>query len=104
MDPSQARAIALQHLTTMSASDAPLALIDDAHVADVGWGLVYAWNTARWFETRDPADAAGPGAGPIVVIKATGEVFHLGSTPAIDEQLADYARRHGLASPPPLGW
>jgi len=45
-----------------------------------------------------------PGDGPVVVVKETGETFHLGSTPAFDLQLAEYAKDRGLPPPPPLGW
>jgi hypothetical protein len=38
------------------------------------------------------------------VVKETGETFHLGSTPAFDLQLAEYAKDRGLPPPPPLGW
>jgi hypothetical protein len=104
MELAEARRAAQAELDRISSPIAPLRLVDDADVADVGWGWVYAWNTARWFETRDPADLAGPGAGPVVVVKDSGATFHLASSPSFDEQLADYARAHGLAEPAPLGW
>lgn len=104
MELAEARAAAEAELATMSSPEHPLRLVEDADVADVGWGWVYAWNTARWFETRDPADLAGPGAGPVVVVKGSGEAFHLSSSPAFDLQLADYAAGRGLPAPTPLGW
>ena len=104
MELAEARRAAQAELDRISSPIAPLRLVDDADVADVGWGWVWAWNTARWFETRDPADAAGPGAGPVVVVKRTGEAFHLASSPSLDEQLAGYATVHGLPEPDRLGW
>jgi hypothetical protein len=104
MELAEAREAAQAELDTFSSSDNPLQLVDDADVADVGWAWVYAWSTARWFQTHDPADAPGPGMGPVVVLKDTGETFHLGSAPSFDEQLAEYAREHGLPAPAPLGW
>ena len=104
MELAEARGAAQAELDRISSPTVPLRLVDDSDVADVGWGWVYAWNTARWFETRDPADSAGPGAGPVVVVKDSGEAFHLGSTPSYDEQLADYAAARGLPAPAPLGW
>lgn len=104
MELAEARRAAQAELDSMASPDVPLRLVDDADVADVGWGWVYDWNTARWFDTRDPADLAGPGAGPVVVVKDSGETFHLVSSPSLDEQLADYAKAHGLPEPLPLGW
>ena len=100
----QARTAAQAELDTISSETNPLRLVDDADVADVGWGWVWAWNTARWFETGDPADVAPPGDGPIVVVKETGEAFHLWSSPSFDEQLRQYAEARGLPAPAPLGW
>lgn len=104
MELAEAREAAQAELDSMSSESNPLRLVDDADVADVGWGWVYAWNTARWFSTRDPADLAGPGAGPVVVVKDSGQTFHLGSSPSFDEQLGGYAAAHGLPEPVPLGW
>ena len=104
MELAEAREAAQAELDSFSSTENPLQLVDDADVADIGWGWVYAWNTARWFQTRDPADLAGPGAGPVVVVKDSEATFHLGSTPSFDQQLADYAAAHGLDAPVPLGW
>ncbi len=104
MELAEARAAAEAELESFSSPEFPLRLVDDADVADIGWGWVWAWNTARWFETRDPADLAGPGAGPVVVVKDSGAAFHLGSAPSFDRQLAEYAQEHGLGTPAPLGW
>jgi len=104
MELADARAAAQAELDSFSSPGNPLRLVDDADVDDVGWGWVWAWSTARWFETRDPADAPPPGDGPVVVVKDTGETFHLGSTPAFDLQLADYAKERGLPAPARLGW
>jgi hypothetical protein len=104
MELAEARGAAQAELDRFSTEDNPLQLVDDADVADIGWGWVYAWSTRRWFETRDPADAPPPGIGPVVVLKDTGDTFHLGSTPSFDAQLAQYARDTGLPAPAPLGW
>ncbi len=104
MELAEARRAAQAELDTFSSAEHPLRLVEDRYVADIGWAWVYDWNTARYYETRDPADAAGPGAGPVVVVKESGQTFHLGSTPSFDEQLADYAAAHGLPAPGPLGW
>lgn len=104
MELAEARGNAQAELDGMSSAANPLQLVEDADVADVGWGWVWAWNTARWFATRDPADLAGPGAGPIVVLKGSGETLHLASTPSYDRQLAAIARERGLGEPVPLGW
>ena len=62
------------------------------------------FSTARWFATQDPADAPPPGNGPMVVVKESGETFHLGSTPSFDMQLAEYAKRARPPGAGPLGW
>lgn len=104
MELAEARRAAQAELDTFSSPEHPLQLVEDRYVADIGWAWVYDWNTARYYQTRDPADGAGPGAGPVVVVKESGQTFHLGSTPSFDEQLADYAAAHGLPAPSPLGW
>lgn len=104
MDLDVARRLAQATLERLLGSEQPLQLVDDGFVADVGWGFVFAWNSQRWFETRDPADAIGPSAGPIVIIKDTYEAVVLGSAPSIDQQLRDYAMRRNLPKPPMLGW
>src|SRR3954462_8513881 len=104
MELAEARAAAQAELDSFSSPENPLRLVDDADVADVGWGWVWAWSTARWFETRDPAAAPPPGAGTVAEVNATGETFHLGSTPAFDLQLAEAANDLGREPPPPLGW
>jgi hypothetical protein len=104
MELAEARAAAEAELESFSSPANPLRLVDDADVADVGWGWVWAWSTARWFETRDPADAPPPGAGPVVVVKDSGETFHLDSTPSFDLQLEEYARSRDLPTPAALGW
>jgi Immunity protein 35 len=104
MDLAEARGAAQAKLDAFSTADNPLQLVGDDAVADVGWGWVFAYSTRRWFETRDDADAPPPGIGPIVVVKDSGETFTLGSTPSFDMQLAEYADRHDLPAPTPLGW
>ncbi|HEV7653418.1 MAG TPA: YrhB domain-containing protein [Mycobacteriales bacterium] len=104
MELAEARRAAQSELETFSAPDNPLQLVEDGDVADIGWAWVYAFSTARWFVTRDPADAPPPGAGPIVVLKDSGATFHLASTPSFDQQLASYARAHDLPTPATLGW
>ncbi len=104
MDRTDARTAAQAELDRMSSAEHPLQLVDEQYVADVGWAWVYDWNTARYYETDDIADAIGPGAGPIVVVKGSGETFALGSTPSYDEQLADYAKTHDHGETAPLGW
>lgn len=100
----EARELAAATLATISSPATPLQLADDEAVADIGWGFVFPWNNARWFVTRKIGDAAPPGAGPLVVDKATRDVFWLDSATSIDEQLAAYAREHGLPACPTLGW
>jgi hypothetical protein len=104
MDLVEARGVAEAELETFSTADNPLQLVDDDAVADIGWGWVFAFSTKRWFETQDPADAPPPGIGPIVVRKDSGEAFSLGSTPSFDMQLDEYANKHDLPTPTPLGW
>ena len=104
MERTRARTAAQAELDHLSSSDNPLQLVDDDDVVDIGWAWVYAWNTVRWFRTHDPADQAGPGAGPIVVVKGSEAAFALASAPSFDLQLREYAAEHGLAAPTQLGW
>lgn len=104
MDPNFARRLAAKALADMATPSTPLQLVDTDEVVDIGWAFVFAWNTRRWFETRDPGDAMGPSAGPIVVVKTSPSAFALASAPSFDEQLAHYAETRGLPPPRPLGW
>lgn len=104
MELDRARAAAAAELARWSSPADPVRLADEVAPIDVGWAWVFLWNTERWFRSRDPADAAGPGMGPIVVLKASGAAFPLGSSPSFDQQLLDYAAEHGLERPRPLGF
>ena len=42
--------------------------------------------------------------GLVDVVENSGATFHLGSAPSFDQQLADYAARHGLGAPTSLAW
>ena len=104
MDLNFAQRLAATALASIASPSTPLRLVETNEVADVGWAFVFAWNTRRWFETRDPNDAMGPSSGPIVVVKAPASAFVLASAPSFDAQLAHYAQAHGLPAPKPLGW
>lgn len=95
MELTEARARAATYLEGVEPPGEPLRLATgDEHVADIGWAWVFAWSTVSWFETghgRPPA-----GGGPIVVVKAAGDTWMLGSATSYDEQLAGYATEHGL--------
>ncbi|MBB3890560.1 hypothetical protein GGQ61_001277 [Phenylobacterium haematophilum] len=104
MDVQTARRLAESELAKIATPSVPLQLVDADHVVDVGWAFVFAWNSQRWFETRDRNDAVGPSAGPIVVVKTPPLAFTLASAPSVDEQLARYAVANSLPSPPPLFW
>lgn len=104
MTEAAARILAQVALNAADSDAVPLRLAETCAVADVGWGFVYPWNTARWFDTRADADAIGPGLGPLVVTKERQEAFFLLSAPSVDEQLASYALACGLPAPPELGW
>lgn len=104
MDLPEARALAEKCLSDTATDEQPLQLVDDSLVADLGWAFVLAWNTARYFDTRRAKDAAGPGPGPIVVVKSTRTAFFLSSTPSFDDQLSRYADTMGFPPPPALGW
>jgi hypothetical protein len=61
---------------------------------DMGPAYVCYFNTKRYLETHDPADALGPGPGPIGVPKDGSEAWGLGSTPSFADQVA---ARYGTA-------
>lgn len=99
MDIAEARALASEQLATLSkllAPGRPLALFGDEGVVDHGWCFEFPWNTARYVETRNLADILGPGDGPIVVVKSTGDVWVMSSMPDPDIQLATYAAENGI--------
>lgn len=94
MNELQARQVAEQYLATFSNMERPLAL--DPEPEDEGWCFVFEWNTARFYQTEDIADAMGPGSGPIVVVKSTGDRWMLSSTPPFKIQLEEYANKNGI--------
>ncbi|APA97233.1 YrhB domain-containing protein [Nocardia seriolae] len=94
MDEPQARALAAQYLEHFSSEDRPLSLYPTSK--DYGWCLTFGWNTQRYLETRNLTDSMGPGTGPIVVVKSTGDVWMLSSAPSFAQQLEQYAQDHGI--------
>ena len=74
----------------------PVELFPDEATEDRGWCYLFYYNTKRYLETLDPDDGLVPGTGPVVVVKASGDVWMLGST-GWGEDLAAYAGRHGIA-------
>lgn len=89
MDAILAREIADSYLSNYSNSDRPLSLYPDPD--DENWCFVFEWNTTRYYETHDISDSIGPGSGPIVVVKSTGNVWMMSSAPGFDIQLTEYA-------------
>ncbi|WP_442791103.1 YrhB domain-containing protein [Nocardia sp. NBC_01327] len=98
MDEPTARALASQYLESLSSRSRPLALYST--VEDHGWCYLFGWNTLRYIETGDIADAIGPGTGPIVVVKPTADAWMLSSAPTFDLQLARYSEEHGITPVP----
>ncbi|MFD9946768.1 YrhB domain-containing protein [Nonomuraea sp. NPDC059023] len=96
MDIEQAKALAEQCLARFSTAEEPLAFYGDETIDDLGWCFVFPWNTARFVETRDFAHVRGPGYGPIVVVKGSGDTWMMNGLPE-DQQLAAYAKEHGLS-------
>ncbi|GAB0102576.1 hypothetical protein JMUB6875_15440 [Nocardia sp. JMUB6875] len=97
MDEPQARALAADYLDRFSSEERPLSLYPTSK--DYGWCLTFGWNTQRYLETRNMSDSMGPGTGPIVVVKSTGDVWMLSSAPSFDTQLAKYAAEHDIELP-----
>ncbi|NRQ40223.1 hypothetical protein HII36_51640 [Nonomuraea sp. NN258] len=100
MDFHQAKALAERHLARFSTAEDPLALYEseDESADDRGWCFVFAWNTVRYLRSRDLSDVHGPGYGPIVVVKASGDTWMLGGYAPEDEQLTAYAKEHATAT------
>lgn len=81
----------------------PLRLAPEDEAIDIGWAWVLPWSTERWFFTEDPRAAPPPGYGPIVIVKQSSDSWFLATGPSYDEQLAQYARNHGLEHTKTLG-
>ena len=96
MDEPTARELAARYLESFSGQRRTLALYST--VEDHGWCYTFGWNTLRYIETGDIEDAIGPGTGPIVVVKPTGDVWMLSSAPSFDLQLARYSEEHGITA------
>ena len=56
---------------------------------DLGPAYVVRFNKRKYFETMDPADALGPGLGPIGVPKDGSEAWMLSSGIPFAQQVAD---------------
>ena len=54
-----------------------------------GWG--FNWNVDEYLRTRDIRYALA-GMGPLIVLKATGELFALGTATPFEQQCADFER------------
>jgi hypothetical protein len=93
---AQARELAERYLSQFSSAKTPLALFGDETAEDHDWCYVFPWNTARYVESLNLADSMGPGSGPIVVVRQTGDTWMMGSALPPDEQLAVYAVEHGI--------
>ncbi|WP_157391864.1 YrhB domain-containing protein [Nocardia terrae] len=94
MDEPQARALAANYLEGFSSAERPLSLYPSSK--DYSRCFTFGWNTQRYLETRNMSDSMGPGTGPIVVVKGSGDVWMLSSTPSFDTQLATYAAEHDI--------
>jgi hypothetical protein len=95
MDIEQARSLAEQYMAKLFGSDHRMMVYENEFVTDRGWCFLFPWNTARYAETHDISDALGPGFGPIVVVKQSGDVWMMNSLPE-EDQLAEYAAEHGI--------
>lgn len=96
MDLKQAWDLAERYLARLSSEEQPLAFYGEEFVDDEGWCFVFPWNTVRYIETRDIAHVHGPGYGPIVVVKETGDTWMLSGHAPEEDQLAEYAAEHGI--------
>ncbi|WP_405498350.1 YrhB domain-containing protein [Nocardia sp. NBC_00511] len=94
MDEPAARSLAARHLEGISSPERLLMLFPSSK--DLGWCFTFGWNTQRYLETRNMSDSMGPGTGPIVVVKSTGDIWMLSSATSFDEQLAAYAQSRGI--------
>jgi hypothetical protein len=95
MNRDRARELAAEYLSRFPSGE-QLALFGDDMIEDHGWCYVLPWNTSRYVQSLDLRDSIGPGPGPIVVVKQTGETWMMGSALPPVEQLAIYARDHGI--------
>ncbi|RVX37916.1 immunity protein 35 of polymorphic toxin system [Nonomuraea polychroma] len=102
MEIEQAKVLAERYLARFSTAEEPLAFYDDESVDDLGWCFVFPWNTVRYIETRDISHVRGPGYGPIVVVKDSGDTWMMGGFAPEDEQLSAYAAKHGISPGPNL--
>ncbi|MET9271938.1 YrhB domain-containing protein [Kribbella sp. NPDC003557] len=95
MNLTEARAAAGAFLRSVETTGEPLRLPEsDEQVADVRWAWVFAWSTAQWFDTGEGRPPVG--AGPIVVVKESGDTWMLDSATPYDDELAAYAADHGI--------
>jgi hypothetical protein len=96
MDIAQARVLAEHLLARFSTAEEPMALYEDESVDDRGWCFIFPWNTARYVKTLDISDSLGPGFGPIVVVKHSGDTWMMNGLPE-EGQLSSYAAEHGIS-------
>src|SRR5262249_30229188 len=94
IDPAEARARAQDELDKIKATHGLAARLYD-EPGEYGWCWVFGFNSERWFQTRDFGDALY-GFGPIVVNKADGTVWTMGTATPVEDQLAAYAAEHGI--------
>lgn len=87
---TEARKLAQEYLDTKFGERNGLDVFPDPD--DFEWCFLFEWNTKRYYETKDVAYAMGPGSGPIVVIKSTGEAWMMTSSPSFNQQIEEYRR------------
>jgi hypothetical protein len=99
MDAAVAQESAVAMLREIEDPASPLVLSPDSDPRDFPWCWVFAFNSARYFETRQFSDAVV--SGPIVVVKDSSDVWVAPSAPPVEQWLNQYAQEHGL-TPVPL--
>ena len=87
----QAVTVAQRFLDESAPDDEPQAVGPADDAVDMGFAWVLPWNSARYYETGNPADADESRTGPLLLVKDTQQVWELDDDEDIDEQVAKYA-------------
>ncbi|WP_280414556.1 YrhB domain-containing protein [Nocardia carnea] len=70
-------------------------VIDDTATIERPYGWLFTYTTERYTSTHDPDDGLA-GAGPILVLRAAGEIILYNSIYTSEAALADYEQQSGM--------
>ena len=95
MNREEAKAAVLERLQRRGIGGSEELAINDSSTIEKSYGWVFFYNSRRYLETGDHMDMLY-GAGPVVVIAATGEIIEFGSARPSEEFIKELEEERHL--------